>query len=400
MRTYFTWQLLFDVATASESAKESVASDISHEISHQWFGNLVTMEWWDEIWLNEGFATWVGEYGVNSLFPQWNVWAQFITNRMASALQPDALRSTHPVHVPILSGMQAHQALDGISYGKGCAVIRMIANYLGVDTFMKGVSNYLKANTYGNAKTQSLWEHLGKASGKDVATIADPWINSRGYPVLTVQENPEQNEITLTQSRFLSSGGVTKEDNTTIWHIPLAIKGLAGGQNAILSTKQQSFSGVDSEFYIINADGIGFYRVNYPASRLAKLSTQLGKLSLSDKISIIGSTSALAMAGASPVTSLLAFLEGFRHEAEPDLWVQIFGALSAVNGIFSGDTQIRGGLNQFKLNLIQDKASELSVDVAADDTYAKRSLRRMLRGNAVRSGHKEYVSGFKSYILV
>jgi aminopeptidase N len=266
----------------------------------------------------------------------------------------------------------------------------MLASYLGIDTFMKGVSAYLEANAYGNAKAQSLWKHLGKASGRDVATMADSWINNPGYPVLTVEENLAKGEITLMQSRFLSSGDARQNDDTITWHIPLAIKGLDGGQNAILSTKQQTFSGVDNHFYIINAEGVGFYRVNYPPSRLAKLSTQLDKLSLADKISIIGSISALAMAGATPVTSLLAFIKGFRNETEPDAWVQLLDALSVVSGIFSDDSQIKDGLNQFKLRLIQDKAAGLSVDIAADDTYAIRRLRRLLRGNAVRSGHKEY----------
>lgn len=384
------FQVLLNDKTANEGFKQGVATNVCHEISHQWFGNLVTMEWWDEVWLNEGFATWLGNYAVDHLFPEWNTWPQFIGDHLEFAYRQDSLRTTNPVHVPVACGMLAHQSLNALSYAKGCSVIRMLVNYLGTETFMNGVSNYLKANEYGNASAESLWKHLGQASGKDVLAMADTWIRGAGYPVLSVEENASKNEISVSQSRFLASGDVSPEDDKLVWHIPLGIRGLEGGQDAFLSKKQRAIPGIDLDFYLINSGGTGFYRVMYPPSRLAKLSNQLDRLSPQDKISIIASTAALATAGSISVTSLLDFLQGFRHEKDTSVWLQIIDVLATISGIFADNKQTQSGLNRFKVQLFAEKTRELGVDVAEDDTFASRGLRRSLNIGSIRAGNQEY----------
>lgn len=233
------------------------------------------------------------------------------------AFQLDSLRTSHPIEVPVKNALEVDQIFDHISYLKGSSVIRMLAAHLGVETFLLGVANYLKAHKYSNAKTNDLWSALSEASGKDVNTFMDPWIKKIGFPVVTVAEEPGQ--MGVKQSRFLSGGNVKPEEDETTWWIPLGIK--AGTQttdvtSASLTVKQETIKGVgvDVDFYKLNADQTGFYRTNLPPARLAKLGTQLEKLSVQDKIGLIGDAAALAVSGDGSTAGVLAFLEGFANE--------------------------------------------------------------------------------------
>ena len=270
-----------------------------------------------QLWLNEGFATWVGWYAVDHLHPDWDVWGQFVTEGMQVAFQLDSLRTSHPIEVPVKNALEVDQIFDSISYLKGSSVIRMLSAHLGVETFLLGVSNYLKAHKYSNAKTADLWSALSEASGKDVDSFMDPWIKKIGFPVVTVAE--ELGQIGVKQSRFLSGGNVKPEEDETTWWIPLGLK--AGSKatdatNASLTTKQETLKGVgsDVDFYKLNANQTGFYRTNLPPARLTKLGSQLDKLSVQDKIGLIGDAAALAVSGEATTAGVLVFLEGFDKE--------------------------------------------------------------------------------------
>lgn len=370
-----------------------MADNICHELSHQWFGNLVTMQWWDELWLNEGFATWVSHYAVDQLFPDWGIWGTFANGRGEDAFRADGIRGSHPVHIPFEDGTQLHQIFDEISYGKGCAVIRMLVAYVGSETFFKGVSEYLKANLYGNATGDALWKALDAASGKDVGALAHSWLNSVGYPVVTVEEDLEKGEITLTQSRFLTSGDVKPEDDTTLWQIPLCITGVPRGQeDRILTTRQTTISGVDMSLYTVNTDGTGFYRVAYPPARLAKLTTQLHRLSNEDKIAILGSVTALATTGNGSPTSVLKFLQAFKDEKEYAVWVSVVETLQTIGEAFDEDAQIRAGLKQFELRLLEGTVNELLKEGPPGGEFMKKILWRMMLNRAAVCGHAAYVN--------
>jgi len=202
---------------------------------------------------------------------------------MQTAFTLDSLRSSHPIEVPVKDALDVDQIFDHISYLKGSSVIRMLANHLGQDHFLKGVSDYLKAHAYGNAKTNDLWSALSQASGLDVPALMDPWIQSIGFPVLTVNEEPSQ--ISIKQRRYLSTGDVKAEDDTTTWWVPLGLEGKKGTAATIAFTKKEDvIRDVDDSFYKLNKDNAGFYRVNLPPSRLTKLGRQIDRLSISDKI--------------------------------------------------------------------------------------------------------------------
>ncbi|KEY70322.1 hypothetical protein S7711_06798 [Stachybotrys chartarum IBT 7711] len=390
--TYRTTQVLFDEKTSDARFKNSVAYVVAHELAHQWFGNLVTMDWWDELWLNEGFATWVGWHAVDHLHPDWQVWAQFVNEGMEGAFRLDGIRASHPIHVPVRDALDINQIFDSISYLKGCSAIRMLANHLGTDTFLKGVSNYLKAHAYGNAKTKALWDALSEASGKDVNDIMHPWISKIGHPVLTIAEEPGQ--ISVKQSRFLSTGDVKPEDDTTVWWVPLGFegkKGEPGVTNLSLDTKEETIRDVDDEFYKFNSGATGFYRVNYPPARLAKLSSQLDRLTTEEKIAIIGSTADLAFAGNGTSAALLTFLQGFSHETHSLVWSQILDSIGSVKSVFAEDETIKKGLENFTIKLISEKVKEVGWDFPEGEDYLTGILRKQLIGTAIASKHAETV---------
>ncbi len=283
--TYRTTAVLFDEKASDAKYKNRIAYVVAHELAHQWFGNLVTMDWWNELWLNEGFATWVGWLATDKIHPDWHVWPQFVSEGMQTAFTLDSLRSSHPIEVPVKDALDVDQIFDAISYLKGSSVIRMLAAHLGQEIFLKGVSNYLKAHTYSNARTNDLWSALSEASGQDVQALMDPWILKMGFPVVTVGEEPGQ--ISVKQSRYLSTGDVKAEDNSTTWWVPLGLEGKAGSKavtSIALTKKEDIVREIDDSFYKINKDTAGFYRTNYPPARLAKLGSQTERLSISDKI--------------------------------------------------------------------------------------------------------------------
>jgi aminopeptidase N len=391
--TYRTTAVLFDEKTSEGRYRNRVAYVVAHELAHQWFGNLVTMDWWDELWLNEGFATWVGWLAVDHLHPEWQVWAQFVNEGMEMAFKLDSIRASHAIHVPVKDALEVNQIFDHISYLKGCSAIRMLASHLGEETFLKGVSNYLKKHAYGNAKTEALWSALSEASGKDVNDLMGPWISKIGHPVLTVAEEPGQ--ISIKQSRFLSTGDVKPEDDETVWWIPLGLEGKVGstGVEALAMTaKEDTIRDIDNEFYKLNTGSPGFYRVNYPPQRLLKLSTQLDRLSVEDKIAIIGSAGDLAFSGYGTTTALLSFIQGFGKETNYLVWSQVLDSVSLVKSIFGDDPAIKQGLEKFTLKLISDAVAKVGWEFPEGEDYLTGLLRKRLILSASMNGHEEVMA--------
>jgi aminopeptidase N len=389
--TYRTTAVLFDEETSDASYRNRVAYVVAHELAHQWFGNLVTMDWWDELWLNEGFATWVGWHAVDRLHPDWDVWSQFVREGMGSAFSLDGIRSSHPIHVPVRDALEVDQIFDHISYLKGCSAIRMLADHVGVETFLRGVGRYLDAHKYGNAKTEALWAALSEASGKPIADLIGPWIAKIGYPVVTVAEEPA-GQLTVRQNRFLTSGDVRPEEDETVWSIPLALrgkKGVEGVWKKLLQQREETIPDVESEFYKLNSGSPGFYRVNYPPERLAKLGTQLDRLGTEDRIATIGSAADLAYAGYASTTALLSFLEGFGGETNQLVWSAALGAVGRVKSIFGGDDAVREALERFVLKLIDGAVERVGLEFKDGEDYLTTMLRKQLVGSAAANGHPE-----------
>ncbi|KAI9716899.1 MAG: hypothetical protein M1812_005048 [Candelaria pacifica] len=391
--TYRTTAVLFDEAQSDQKYKNRVAYVVAHELAHQWFGNLVTMDWWSELWLNEGFATWVGWLAIDHLYPEWNVWGQFVSESYQTAFQLDSLRASHPIEVPVRDALDIDQIFDHISYLKGSSVIRMLGGHLGVDVFLLGVSNYLKAHAYSNATTNDLWSALGQASGQDINSFMDNWIRKIGFPVITVAEEPGQ--IGVRQSRFLSTGDVKPGEDETTWWIPLGLSSngnLASGTMNALTTKEETIRNIDETFYKLNTNQTCFYRTNYPPERLAKLGASRERLSVEDKIGLIGDAAALAVAGDGTTAGLLAFVERFQDEENYLVWSQAITSLTNIRSTFAGDAQISTGLKKFVLQLVKPAADKIGWDFKPEDDFLTMQLRALLISSAGGAGHQEIIS--------
>ncbi|KAK5462404.1 hypothetical protein LTS15_002116 [Exophiala xenobiotica] len=386
--TYRTTAVLFDEEKSDARFKNRVAYVVAHELAHQWFGNLVTMDWWNELWLNEGFATWVGWLAVDHLHPEWDVWSQFVAEAVQTALELDSLRASHPIEVPVRNALEVDQIFDHISYLKGSSVIRMLSNHLGQEVFLKGVGDYLKIHAYGNARTNDLWAALSAASGQDVQAFMDPWIRKIGFPVVTVAEEPGQ--IGIRQSRFLTTGDVKAEEDETTWWIPVGLKTGTPAQvvHSALTQKEDTIRDVDDDFYKINADQSGFYRTNYPPQRLMKLGNSQDRLSVEDKIGLMGDATALAMAGNGTTSALLSLLEGFKDEKNFIVWQQIASSLSKVRSVFSTNKEISAGLKKFSLKLVSPAAEAIGWEYPKDEDWLTGQSRKLLLGYAAGAGHQ------------
>lgn len=394
--TYRTTAILFDEQHSAAKYKNRVAYVVAHELAHQWFGNLVTMDWWSELWLNEGFATWVGWLAIDHLYPEFEVWCQFVTEAVQTAQQLDSLRSSHPIEVPVKDALEIEQIFDAISYLKGSSVIRMLSNHLGVEVFLRGVSEYLKAHAYGNATTKDLWKALSDSSGKDVETFMDPWIRKLGYPLLTVAEEPGQ--IGVRQTRFLLTGDVKAEEDETLWWIPLSLKTSSQATAATidaLTSKEETLRDVDEAFYKFNANQTGFYRTNYPPPRLAKMGAEKDKLTAEDKIGLIADAAALALSGDGTTAGLLTFISNFHDETNQAVWAQLVASLINIRSIFAENKAVADGLRQFTLKLVSSATEKIGWEFSPGEDYLTGQLRALLIDVAGGAGHTSTINEAK-----
>ncbi|CAG8697040.1 14609_t:CDS:10, partial [Ambispora leptoticha] len=358
--TYRTAEILFDPKASDARFMRGVAYTVAHELAHQWFGNLVTMEWWDNLWLKEGFATWLGFLAVDEIFPDWDIWTQFVVGDFQRGLKLDSLRSSHPIEVPVNDPSEIHQIFDAISYNKGASVIRMLSSYLGVDVLLAGVRRYLNAHLYGNASTDDLWENLSQESGQDVGSFMTGWTRKVGYPVLNVTE-PRPHTIHVKQTRFLSTGNVTAEDDNHIWWTPLGINTgkstPANIKSQVLTTKEADFTLPETggDFFKLNTHEVGVFRVNYTPERLKKLGKSIknGELvNTSDRVGVVADAGALAVSGYGKTSGLLSLVNEFENEDNYIVWVEINTRIADIISVwFEQPDPIYQGLLAFRRKL-------------------------------------------------
>ncbi|KAM3257109.1 hypothetical protein ACQJBY_049440 [Aegilops geniculata] len=320
--TYREVALLFDDKSSSASSKQNVAVTVAHELAHQWFGNLVTMEWWTHLWLNEGFATGMSHLAVDSFFPEWKIWTQFL-DRTTTALRLDSLEASHPIEVEIHHASEVDQIFDAISYDKGTSVIRMLQSYLGAERFQKAMASYMKKYAYSNAKTEDLWAVLEKETGEPVKDLMTTWMKQKGYPVINAKI--KGNDIEIEQAQFLLDGS----SGSGMWIVPITSGcGAYDTQKKLLLKLKRDKLVIGSQcgdrkkggnfFTKLNVNGTGFYRVKYDDELAAALQNALEtkKLSLMDKIGIVEDLYALSIARQQTFASLLRLLYGYRGEAD------------------------------------------------------------------------------------
>ncbi|QDS67523.1 hypothetical protein FKW77_002279 [Venturia effusa] len=391
--TYRVVDLLFDEKTSGASTKSRVAEVVQHELAHQWFGNLVTMDFWDGLWLNEGFATWMSWYSCNIFYPEWKVWEGYVTDNLSSALSMDSLRSSHPIEVPVKRAEEINQIFDAISYSKGSCVLRMVSKYLGEDVFMEGIRRYLKKHAYGNTQTGDLWAALSDASGKDVAKIMDIWTKKVGYPVVTVTEDAKNSSIHVKQNRFLRTSDVLPEEDETLFPVFLGLRTRDGiDEDLTLSKREDNFKVKDLDFFKLNADHSGIYRTSYTPERLLKLgeAAKEGLLSVEDRAGMIADAGALASSGYQKSSGILSLLQGFKSESEFVVWDELLTRIGLLRGAWTfEDQEVKDALKKYQLDLCSAKAHELGWTFKEDDGHIEQQFKSLLFSNSGLSGDEK-----------
>ena len=310
--------LLVDPDTATQAELEMVAAVLSHELAHLWFGDLVTMEWWNGIWLNEAFATFMEMKAVESYRPDWNVWTGFGSARSA-ALDVDSLASTRPIEYPVVTPADAEGMFDLLTYEKGAAVVRMLEQYLGAEAFRDGVRHYLKAHLYGNTRNEDLWDALEEATGEPVRSLMDGWIFTGGHPLL--KGSVDGRGLTLAQKPFRYDG----VDDGTRWTIPVHVRTSNGSQRALLPPAGEVTVQLDGDLLTLNADASGFHRSDPPAT------CDPGLLSAAERAAVVDDTWALVLAGATDPHQFHATAARFVDDPDLGVWQAIVRALSTID---------------------------------------------------------------------
>ncbi|EAW10369.1 M1 family metallopeptidase [Aspergillus clavatus NRRL 1] len=384
--TYRIVDVLLDEKNSGASRKERIAETVQHELAHQWFGNLVTMDFWDGLWLNEGFATWMSWYSCNSFYPEWKVWQTYVIDNLQSALSLDSLRSSHPIEVPVKRADEINQIFDAISYSKGSAVLRMISKYMGEDVFLQGVRNYIKKHAYGNTQTGDLWSALADASGKPVEQVMDIWTKNVGFPVVSVTENANASSIKLKQNRFLRTGDVRPEEDTTLYPVMLGLRTKEGiDEDTLLSEREGEFKVPDLDFFKLNADHSAIYRTSYTPERLTKLgeAAKKGLLTVEDRAGMIADAGALAASGYQSTSGLLSLLKGFDSEAEFVVWNEILTRIGTLRAAWLfEDSQAKDALKAFQRSLVSSKAHELGWEFSDEDGHILQQFKALMFGSA------------------
>jgi puromycin-sensitive aminopeptidase len=383
--TYREVALLLDPATASLAQKKRVAEVVTHELAHQWFGNWVTMTWWDDLWLNEAFATWMAFKIVDAWTPAWRVWLEFDQGK-AAAMHLDALRSTHPIRAEIHDVAEAGEAFDLITYEKGGAVLRMIEGYLGEGRFREGIRLYMRRHAKGSAVADDLWSALGEASREPVVELANAWIGQPGFPLVRVERAGRT--LRLEQRRFFSDpAAAAAGDDASTWPVPLVLRvddGERATEQRILLHGRGAEVALEGErdpaFVFANAGATGFYRVAYDAASLAALVRHLPRLATAERIALLSDEWALVRAGERDVGAFLDLCAGFVGEEDHAALDELVARLAAIEHRLVAEED-RGALQAFVGRLFRPQLEAVGWDARPGEADAV----RLRRAAAVRA---------------
>lgn len=395
--TFREQALLYDEANTSKSTQQWVALVVAHELTHQWFGNLVTMRWWTDLWLNEGFASWMEYLAVDKLFPKWQVWTQFANDEQQMALKLDALEHTHPIEVPVSHPDEIRTIFDAISYQKGASVLHMLHNFLGSGGFREGVRHYLKKHAYGNTDTVDLWQALEDTTGKDVNQFMGAWTSQPGYPLLSVER--QNNYLRVSQKRFVANPLSPVRDAKTTWPVPLLVEGVA--KTTVTKDNENIPLNGPGAPLKLNRGQTGFYRVDYShdiqAAQLAALDSD--NLSAIDRMGLLSDGFEVTKAGYQPVNEYLDLLEHYSREDSLSVWEIITASIGAVRNTLSKDDydeNLRDAIKPFLQRLVAKQYDRLGWNEKTDEPHLDTLLRPLIVGVAASADDPEVLRKVES----
>lgn len=378
----FEYALLLDPAISTQDDRESVFSTAAHEIAHQWFGDLVTMAWWDDLWLNEGFASWMAARTMQKLHPEWNTRLGVVFSR-DGAMARDAVATTHPVVQKLQTVDQIGQAFDAITYSKGQAVITMIEDYVGADAWRTGVRNYIRAHAYGNAVSSDLWSAIQAAAGKPVLAIAHDFTEQPGVPLIRVASASCDNgttELALEQDEF------TKDrpgKRALSWRVPViaqvAAQGRAGGDaRTVVEGGKGTLRVPGCGPVVVNAGQTGYYRTLYAPPLFAQLRDAFATLDAADQIGLLQDAWALGLSGRQPASDYLDLAVATPVDADPQAWQEIAGALTSLDAYYDKDRDAQARFRAFAASRLQPLFARVGWTPRADEAAPVKNLRAQL----------------------
>uniref|UniRef100_U3KGK1 Aminopeptidase n=1 Tax=Ficedula albicollis TaxID=59894 RepID=U3KGK1_FICAL len=395
--TRFITALLIDPKNSCSSSRQWVALVVGHELAHQWFGNLVTMEWWTHLWLNEGFASWIEYLCVDHCFPEYDIWTQFVSADYTRAQELDALDNSHPIEVSVGHPSEVDEIFDAISYSKGASVIRMLHDYIGDEDFRKGMNLYLTKFQQRNAATEDLWESLEKASGKPIAAVMNTWTKQMGFPLIYVEAEQQEDDrvLKLVQKKFCASGPYTGED-FPMWMVPISIctsEDPSCAKMQILMDKPELtvvLKDTKPEQWVkLNLGTVGFYRTQYSPAMLESLIPAIKDLSLPpvDRLGLQNDLFSLARAGIISTVEVLKVMEAFVNEPNYTVWSDLSCNLGILGTLLS-HTDFYEDIQAFVRDVFSPIGERLGWDPKPGEGHLDALLRGLVLGKLGKAGHK------------
>lgn len=388
--TYRETALLVDQLSATHGELERVADVVAHENAHMWFGDLVTMSWWNGLWLNEAFATFMEMLAVDAWKPEWKRWDSFGVSR-AAAFSVDGLCSTRPIEYPVQAPKDADAMFDVLTYEKGASVLRMLEQHIGPTVFRDGVRDYLRAHAYGNADTNDLWVSLGKIAKQPVPELMNGWIFQPGFPLVTATVSPSS-ELTIKQQRFsYLSDEQSSPSKDQRWQIPLQMRITAAGKTGtsrMLLTEKSTTVPLphDWESVLINEGGHGFYRVRYASDMLSRLlNAGIDRLAVTERFNVINDAWATTVAGLMPLTDYLDLTARFTTERDKNVWAILIDSFSFLNRIIT--VEDRPALEAFVRGRVGPAVTELGWVPRSGESEGTKQLRGELIGAQGKLGN-------------
>jgi aminopeptidase N len=373
--------LLADAKTASVEAQKRIWAVLAHEMAHQWFGDLVTMKWWDDLWLNEGFATWMEKRPLAAARPEWRMDVDEVSDAQA-AMNLDSLASTRSIHTTVETSAQIEGSFDTIAYEKGASVMRMIEGYVGADGFQQGVNAYLQAHAYGNATSEDFWTAMSAATGKPIDRILPEFVNRPGVPVFDAAllcDNARP-RVKLTNRRFfLDPAAARSGGSTPAWRTPICVKtpttespvcDVVSGPSIELALPGSSCPA----WAFVNAGATGYYRTAYSSSMLRALATDLSRLNEAERLSLVADEWAMVRAGVHHVSDYLTLAAGLGQERTSGIVSDLANRLSFVHDYLTTD-RTRGDFEQFVRSLFGPALDTLGLSSTAGEDDDRRALR-------------------------
>jgi len=380
--TFREQALIVDDQNTSLSMKQYVANVVAHELTHQWFGNLVTMRWWNDLWLNESFATLMSYVAIDKLFPEWKVWNDFIISEQSQALKLDSLEHTHPINVTIKHPDEIRTIFDNISYEKGASVLYMLMKYIGEEYFQAGLQKYLTKHAYSNTESSDLWAAWEEASKKPIAEYMSSWTTQAGYPIIKVENKDDQ--IRISQKRFYLNPKANKESAN--WSIVL-FSNINLDKDTINKPEELLNYGSKIDHpLILNHNHQAFYRTVYDDNNIIKLveAIKANDISELDRQGILSDSIEAAKAGNLPTVSALKLLQAYSNEDKLGVWEVIASALGSIRGVMD-DEELRELMNPRIAKLIETQYNRLGFKAIKNETIFDQLLRPLILGLATTS---------------